>query len=45
MPVFAFIGQSLSKQDNEVTFDVITRTISAIMPSLVKVSGCIKWPC
>lgn len=37
MPVFTFIGQTLSKQDNQVTFDIIIRTTTTIMPQLIEV--------
>ena len=37
MPVFAFMGSSLLRQDDSYTFDVINKTLESIVPTLVKV--------
>ena len=37
MPVFAFMGSSLLRQDDSYTFDVINRTLESVVPKLVKV--------
>uniref|UniRef100_A0A1X7SP37 HEAT repeat-containing protein 1 n=1 Tax=Amphimedon queenslandica TaxID=400682 RepID=A0A1X7SP37_AMPQE len=36
MPVFAFMGSSLLRQDDSYTFDVINKTLESIVPTLVK---------
>ena len=37
MPVFAFMGSSLLRQDDSYIFDVINRTLESVVPKLVKV--------
>ncbi|KAG8229733.1 hypothetical protein J437_LFUL007908, partial [Ladona fulva] len=37
MAIFAFVGTSMVRQDDEYSFEVISRTIESIVPVLVKV--------
>ena len=37
MPIFAFMGASILRQDSHYSFQIITRTIDSIIPPLIKV--------
>ena len=48
MPIFTFMGAHLLHQDDQYSFQVITKTIDTVIPPLITVStcprvGCIYW--